>query len=63
MGGQLCHCHPAEREWHPLYFSQCFLPGASLERGLGFLLLGEILQGGVRELWVPPGHLGPLSAL
>lgn len=63
QAAQLQRCRPAEGERHPRYPSQCLFPGASLEPGLGFLLLAGILQGSVRKLWVPPGHLGPLSAL
>ena len=46
-------------EWHPPCPLLHFSPGASLHLGMGFLLLVGTLQGGVRKLWVPPGHLGP----
>lgn len=45
-------------EWHPWCPLQHFSPGASLQLGMGFLLLGGTLQGSVRKLWVPPGHPG-----
>lgn len=45
-------------ERHPWCPSQHLSPGASLQLGMGFLLLGGTLRGSMRKLWVPPGHLG-----